>query len=91
MRSAITLPAVLLLAACSVSKDPNNNSVTLGYDNGAVENGTRVVTTEAGKIAGDIAEDVKESGSKIKTKIDEQTADGNSADNAAANESANKH
>ncbi len=89
MRFAIILPA-LLLAACSLSKNPNDNSVTLGYDNGAVENGTKVVATEAGKIAGDIAADVKETGSKLKSKIDEQTADDNGADNAATNETANQ-
>lgn len=86
MRSAIILP-ILVLAACSLKKDPNNNSVTLGYDNTAVEKGTRVVTTEAGKIAGDIAKDVKDTGSKIKDKIDEQTADGNAA-NTAGNSAA---
>ena len=89
MRSAIILP-VLLLAACSLSKDPNNNAVTLGYDNGAVENGAKVVTTEAGKIAGDIANDVKDTGSKIKDKIDEQTA-GTATDNSATNATTNKH
>ncbi|MEO8548051.1 MAG: hypothetical protein ABI422_06760 [Sphingomicrobium sp.] len=87
MRTAIILP-ILLLAACSVSRDPNNNAVTLGYDNGAVENGTKAVTTEAGKIAGDIANDVKDTGSKIETKISEHTAAG-TADNTAANASDN--
>ena len=89
MRTAIILP-LLLLAACSLSQDPNSNSVTLGYDNGAVENGTKVVATEAGKIAGDIANDVKDTGSKIKSKIDEHTADGNAAGNAATNATADK-
>jgi hypothetical protein len=89
MRTAIIL-SILLLAACSVKKDPNNNSMTLGYDSTAVEKGTKAVTTEAGKIAGDIASDVKDTGAKIKTKIDEQTADGNAADNAATNATTNK-
>jgi len=90
MRAAVILP-ILLLAACSVSKDPNNNAMTLSYDNAAVENGTRAVTSEATKIAGEIAADVKDTGSKIKTKIEEQTADGNAADNSTANATANKH
>jgi hypothetical protein len=89
MRTAIVLP-IALLAACTVNKDPNNNSMTLQYDSNAVENGTKAVTTEAGKIAGDIANDVKDTGSKIKTKIEEQTADGNAADNSAANATASK-
>ena len=89
MRTAIILP-VLLLAACSVQKDPNNNSMSIGYDSEAVANGTHAVTTEAGKIAGDIANDVKDTGSKIKSKIDEQTADGNAADNKATNATTNK-
>ena len=81
MRTAIIL-SVLLLSACSVKKDPNNNSMSLGYDSEAVANGTHAVTTEAGKIAGDIATDVKDTGSKIKSKIDEHTAGGNTTTNA---------
>src|SRR6476660_2287267 len=84
MRTVIVLP-FLLLAACSVNKDPNNNSMTLGLDKEAVENGTKAVTSEAGKIAGDIANDVKDTGTKIKTKIDEHTASGNAADNTTEN------
>ena len=87
MRTAIILP-LALLAACSVKNDPNSNAVTLGYDNGAVENGTKAVTTEAGKIAADITSDVKDTGSKIQTKIAEHTAAssaGYSADNSADN------
>ena len=87
MRTIIVLP-ILLLAACSVNKDPNNNSMTLGYDKEAMDKGTKAVTTEAGKIAGDIAKDVKDTGAKIKDKIDEQTASSktdNAADNAADN------
>ncbi|MEO5612477.1 MAG: hypothetical protein ABIT68_06935 [Sphingomicrobium sp.] len=97
MRSAIILP-IFVLAACSLNKDPNNNSVTLGYDNAAVEKGTKAVTTEAGKIAGDIAKDVKDTGAKIKDKIDEQTASSktdnavdNAADNKAEKAPAKKH
>jgi hypothetical protein len=89
MRKAILL-SVLLLAACSVKKDQTNNSMSLGYDSEAVANGTKAVTTEAGKIAGDIATDVKDTGSKIKDKIEEQTADGNAADNSATNATTNK-
>jgi len=84
MRAAIVLP-ILLLAACQVKKDPNNNSMTLGYDSKAVENGTKAVTTEAGKIAGDIANDVKDTGNKIQSKISERTAAQNTADNATGN------
>jgi hypothetical protein len=86
MRTAIVLP-ILLLAACQVNKDPNNNSMTLGYDSKAVENGTKAVTTEAGKIAGDITNDVKDTGTKIQTKIAEHTATQNTAVNAADNKS----
>ena len=83
MRTAIILP-IALLAACSVKNDPNNNAISLGYDNGAVENGTKAVSTEAGKIAADITNDVKDTGSKIETKIAEHTAT-RSADNSADN------
>ena len=82
MRTAI-LCAMLLLAACAVKKDPNNNAMTLGYDSEAAQNGVKAVTHETSKIAGDITNDVKDTGSKIKSKIDEQTADSNAADNTA--------
>ena len=84
MRTAIVL-SILLLSACSVKKDPNNNSMSIGYDSEAVANGTKAVTHEAGKIAGDITNDVKDTGSKIKSKIEEQTANGNAAGNATDN------
>ena len=84
MRTAIIL-SILLLAACSVKKDPNNNSMSIGYDSEAVANGTKAVTHEAGKIAGDIGNDVKDTGSKIKSKIDEQTSDGNATDKTTTN------
>ena len=89
MRKAIII-SVLLLAACSVKKDPNNNSVSFGYDGEAVSNGTKAVTSEAKKVAGDIATDVKDTGSKIKSKIDEQTADSATTDNATGNAATNK-
>ena len=82
MRTAI-LCAMLLLAACAVKKDPNNNAVTLGYDSEAAANGVKAVTHETSKIAGDITKDVKETGAKIQSKIGEQTADSNTAGNAA--------
>ncbi|MEO8547983.1 MAG: hypothetical protein ABI422_06405 [Sphingomicrobium sp.] len=82
MRTAILI-AILLLAACAVKKDPNNNAVTLGYDSQAAENGAKAVTHEATKIAGDIANDVKDTGSKIQSKIGEQTASSGATDNAA--------
>jgi type IV secretory pathway TrbL component len=89
MRTAIIL-SILMLSACSLKKDPNNNSMTFGYDSEAVENGTSAVKHEAGKIAKDIASDVKDTGSKIKTKIDEQTAGSGAADNAATNSTTDK-
>jgi hypothetical protein len=82
VRTAI-LCAMLLLAACAVKKNPNNNAVTLGYDSEAAENGVKAVTHETKKIAGDITNDVKTTGAKIQSKIDEQTADSNTASNAA--------
>jgi hypothetical protein len=94
VRTAI-LCAMLLLAACAVKKDPNNNSVTLGYDSQAAENGVKAVTHETSKIAGDITKDVKDTGAKIQSKIDEQTASsnaaGNTTDNTADKAPAKKH
>ena len=41
MRTAI-LCAMLLLAACAVKKDPNNNAVILGYDSEAARTASKL-------------------------------------------------
>jgi hypothetical protein len=82
MRSAMILP-ILLLAGCQVSKDGNNDSVTVGYNQDVAENAVADVSNTAENIAADIGNDVERTADKIDNKVD--GTDHNAADNAQAN------
>jgi hypothetical protein len=82
MRIAMILP-ILLLAACQVSKDGHNDSVTVAYHQDVAENAVADVGNTAENIAGDIGNDVERTADKIDNKVD--GADRNAADNAQGN------
>ena len=65
MRILIAIPAILVLAACNVSKE--GNSVTVQYDQNTAENTAADIGNTAENIAGDIGNDVKKTGDKIQT------------------------
>ena len=73
MRFLLAIP-LLLVAACNVSTDANNDSVTLQYNEDAAE--------EVGNAAENI-------GTAIGNEAEDLT-DGNTAENEAANETANE-
>ena len=56
MRIALTIPLLLVLGACNVSKD--GNAVTVQYDQNTAEN-----------AATDIGNDVQKTGDKLENKI----------------------
>ena len=68
MRSVILIPA-LLLAACSVSQDANNDTTSVEFDQEAAQNGLGAAADTAGNIAGHIANDVQESGAKVQNQV----------------------
>ena len=75
MRIALAIP-LLLLAACQVSKDPNNGTVSVTYNSDVAENAAADIGNTAQNIGADIANDVQKTGAKIENKIgdkDEQT------------------
>jgi hypothetical protein len=74
MRGLIALP-LLALAACQVTKDDANDSISVEYNQDVAENGFAVATNEAGNIAEDIANDVQQSADKVENKADEMQAD----------------
>ena len=74
MRVVIALP-LLALAACQVTKDDANDSVSVEYNQDVAENGVAAATNEAGNIAEDIANDVQQSANKVGNKVDEVQAD----------------
>jgi hypothetical protein len=74
MRSAILLP-VLLLAACSVNQDANNDTTSVQIDEEAAKNGFDAATATAGNIAGHISNDVQETGGKIQNEVGDVDVD----------------
>lgn len=76
MRTAIILP-MLMLGACQVSKDGNNDSVTVAYNQDVAENAASDVGNTAENIAGDIGNDVERTADKIDNKV------GDGADDSA--------
>ena len=84
MRSAMMLP-LLLLAGCQVTKDGNNDSVTVAYNQDVAENGAAAVANTAGNIAEDIGNDVTQSADKVQNKIGDVDVDVDVNRNAPAN------
>lgn len=82
MRILIAVPAVLVLAACNVTKD--GNAVTVQYDQNKAENTAGDVSNTAQNIAADIGNDVKNTGDKLNNKVGDKD-NGNSQADATEN------
>ena len=80
MRALIALP-LLALAACQVTKDDANDSVTVEYNQDIAENGLEDAGNLAENVGGIIANDVSEAADKVEnTDIDvDVDTDGNKA------------
>jgi hypothetical protein len=74
MRLLCALP-LLALAACQVTKDDQNDTITAQYNQDIAENAAADVTNEAGNIAEDIGNDISEAADKAQTKADEVQTD----------------
>ena len=68
MRIALAVP-LLLLGACSVSKDEANNSVSVTYNEEVAANAAADVGNTAENIAADIGNDVKNTSEKVQEKV----------------------
>jgi hypothetical protein len=77
MRSLMVLP-LLALAACQVSKDDANDTITAEFNGDVAENGVADISNAAENIAEDITNDVKDTANKVENKADE-LQDGNKA------------
>ena len=84
MRTIILLP-LLALAACQVTTDDANDSMTVEYNQDVAEEGVADAANAAGNIAGVIANDVSETADKVENKTEnldvdiDVNADGNRA------------
>lgn len=76
IRSAITA-SLLLLGACSVSKDEGNGTTEVRLDAEAAENTAEAVGAKAQEIGGHIANDVKETGAKVQNEVGDVDVDVN--------------
>ena len=70
MRTLIALP-LLALAACQVTTDDANDSITAQYNEDVAEN----ALSDAGNLAGQVANDVEQSAEKIQEKADNVDVD----------------
>ena len=70
MRVLLALP-LLALAACQVTKDDANDSVTVEYNQDVAEEGLQDAANLAGNVAGTVANDVEQAADKVEnTDID---------------------
>jgi hypothetical protein len=70
MRIFVALP-LLALAACQVTKDDANDSVTVEYNQDVAENGIEDAANMAGNVAATVANDVEQAADKVEnTDID---------------------
>lgn len=80
MRLLLSIPAVLLLAACNVSKE--GNSVTVQYDENTAENVVEDIGDTAKNVGGAIANDVEETADKVQNTDIDLDVDTNAGGNA---------
>jgi hypothetical protein len=70
MRMIVALP-LLALAACQVTKDDANDSVSVEYNQDVAENGLEDAANLAGNVAATVANDVEQAADKVEnTDID---------------------
>lgn len=69
MRIAFAAIPLLLLAACQVSKDDNNGTMSVTYNSDVAENAAADVGNTAQNIANDIGSDVKNTSDKVQNKV----------------------
>ena len=75
MRTLLPLPCSLLaLAACQVTKDDANDSITVEYNQDVAENGVADAGNAAENIGEAIANDVEETADKVENKAGMSTS-----------------
>lgn len=70
MRALLLLP-LMALAACQVSKDDQNDTISMTYNEDVAEN----AAADAANFAEDVANDVEDSAAKVENKIDDLDVD----------------
>ena len=78
MRALIALP-LLALAACQVTKDDQNDTITAEFNQDVAENGLSDVGNLAENVAADISNDVEKTADKVENTDITVDTDGNKA------------
>jgi hypothetical protein len=65
MRIVLALPILLASAACNVSRDDANDSMTVQYDQNTAENAAADIGNFAENVGGAIANDVQSTADKV--------------------------
>ncbi|MEO6433998.1 MAG: hypothetical protein ABIO29_08500 [Sphingomicrobium sp.] len=81
MRALIAIPAIALLAACQVSKDEANDTVSMTYNQDVAENAAADVSATAQNVGSDIANGVDKAGDRIQNTDVNVSVDTNTQDN----------
>ena len=84
MRALIALP-LMALAACQVTKDDANDSVTVAYNQDVAENAAADVANTAENIGEDIANDVERTADKVQNEVGDVDVDVDVTRNAPSN------
>ena len=79
MRALIALPAIALLAACQVTKDDANDSMTVEYNQDVAEDAASDAGNVAEDVAGKIGNEVDQAGDKIENTSVDVDVDTNTA------------
>ena len=69
MRIIVVLP-LLALAACQVTKDDANDSMTVEYNQDVAEHGLEDAADLAGNVAATVTNDVKQAADKVEDKVE---------------------
>jgi hypothetical protein len=81
MRIALALP-LLALAACNVSRDDANDSMTVQYDQNTAENAAADIGNFAENVGGAIANDVQKTADKVQNTDVDVNVDTNAQTNS---------
>ena len=73
--TAAAATALLVLSACQVSKDEENGTTTVEFNDDVAENTLESAASTAGNVAGDAANEAQEIGQTVKNEVGDVDVD----------------
>ena len=65
----LALIPLLMVAACSVDTDSQNDQVTLEFDENSIDNALDAVGNEAGRVASDVGNSIEGAGRAVENDV----------------------